>query len=254
MSSEYNNAPYKNIPDELKDKYTMNDKIPIKNMYLDNKSSDIVEWTNELIADYMKNYQPWKIKRNLVRGVPYGKKNNKKHLISFLNAINKYNIINKNIAVVGSSLPWIESIFLHYDNNVTTVEYLVPKCNHPKLKCINYFSDFKTTSNLYDCIITYSSIEHSGLGRYGDPLDPDGDIKTMTDIHKNLKNDGILIWGAPVGKDTLVWNAHRIYGSIRLPLLFKNFEELEWDYDKETIINSLNDKATIQPVIILKKM
>lgn len=250
---EYNNSPYKDMPDELKDKYTMNDKIPIKNMYLVDNTTKIPEWTNEYINNHMVKYQGWKIKRNMVRGVPYGKKNGKKHLTSILNAIYKYNIQNKNIAVVGSSSPWIESIFLNFNNNVTTAEYLVPKCNHPKLKCINYFSEFKTTSNLYDCIITYSSIEHSGLGRYGDPLDPDGDLKVMEDIHKNLKKDGILIWGAPVGKDTLVWNAHRIYGSIRLPLIFKNFEELEWDYDKETLLNS-DTNDIIQPVVILKKI
>ena len=50
----------------------------------------------------------------------------------------------------------------------------------------------------------------------------------MDAIHRNLKNNGILIWGAPVGKDALTWNCHRIYGEKRLPLIFKNFKELEW--------------------------
>ena len=251
MILEYNESPYKDIPTELKDAYTINGKIPIKYLYLEDNNSSEVIWTKEKIKNYMKKYEIWKIRRNLVRGVPYGKYNNKKHLKSIIYALQKYNINKKKTAVIGSSSPWIEAILLNFENDVTTVEYINTQCDHPNLKCVNYFTNFKNTSNLYDCIVTYSSVEHSGLGRYGDPLDPDGDIKTMKDIYKNLKKDGILIWGAPVGKDKLVWNAHRIYGKIRLPILFKNFKELYWDYDKETIIN--NDSGIIQPIVILKK-
>ena len=118
-----------------------------------------------------------------------------------------------------------------------------------------YYPYFQNKNNNYDCIVTYSSIEHSGLGRYGDPLNPNGDVKTMHDIYSNLKENGFLIWGAPVGKDALVWNAHRIYGNIRLPLLFNNFQEIEWiGYTKTTLLNNLRlDKGAPQPVIVLKK-
>ena len=107
---------------------------------------------------------------------------------------------------------------------------------------------------MYDCIVTYSSTEHSGLGRYGDPLDPNGDITSMDDIHNNLNENGLLIWGGPVGSDTLVWNAHRIYGKIRLPLLFSKFEELQWiGFNKDTLFSKPLDKYADQPVVVLKK-
>jgi hypothetical protein len=32
---------------------------------------------------------------------------------------------------------------------------------------------------LFDLIVTYSSLEHSGLGRYGDSLNPWADLITM---------------------------------------------------------------------------
>ena len=115
-------------------------------------------------------------------------------------------------------------------NKVTTIEYNVPSINFEdiELQCKDYFNHFDKNTEIYDAIVTFSSIEHSGLGRYGDPLDPNGDIKTMNNIYKNLSEDGIVIWGAPVGKDALTWNAHRIYGPSRLPLIFKNFKELKW--------------------------
>jgi hypothetical protein len=37
----------------------------------------------------------------------------------------------------------------------------------------SYLSD---TLGMFDAIVTFSSVEHSGLGRYGDALNPWGDI------------------------------------------------------------------------------
>jgi hypothetical protein len=37
---------------------------------------------------------------------------------------------------------------------------------------------------------------------------------------------GLLYLGVPFGADALVFNAHRIYGPVRLPMLAANFEVL----------------------------
>uniref|UniRef100_A0A914XVS8 DUF268 domain-containing protein n=1 Tax=Panagrolaimus superbus TaxID=310955 RepID=A0A914XVS8_9BILA len=75
----------------------------------------------------------------------------------------------------------------------------------------------------FDFIVSFSSIEHSGLGRYGDPIDPIGDIREMNKIHCMLKPKGLLFLGFPVGVDKVVFNAHRIYGRIRLGMMFEGF-------------------------------
>ena len=143
---------------------------------------------------------------------------------------------------------------LNLNNKVTTIEYNVPQTDNSKIIAKSYW-DFETNDTKYDTIVTYSSIEHSGLGRYGDPLDPSGDIKTMKTIHKKLNNNGFLIWGAPVGRDALVWNAHRVYGRIRLPLMFDNFRELEWfGYNKKQLLNLSLRNNGCQPVIVLQKI
>lgn len=54
-------------------------------------------------------------------------------------------------------------------------------------------------------------IEHIGLGRYGDPLDPLGDIKAMQELQRVVAPGGTLLLVTPVGKPTLRFNAHRIY-------------------------------------------
>lgn len=53
--------------------------------------------------------------------------------------------------------------------------------------------------------------EHVGLGRYGDELDPDGDLKTMHELERVLAKKGQLLFVVPVGQPRVHFNAHRIY-------------------------------------------
>lgn len=54
-------------------------------------------------------------------------------------------------------------------------------------------------------------VEHIGLGRYGDPLDPEGDLKAMKELSRVLAVGGSLLFVVPVGKPVIEFNAHRIY-------------------------------------------
>jgi SAM-dependent methyltransferase len=55
------------------------------------------------------------------------------------------------------------------------------------------------------------AVEHVGLGRYGDRLDPDGDLKAMGELRRVLAPGGQLLFVVPVGRPRVVFNAHRIY-------------------------------------------
>ena len=54
-------------------------------------------------------------------------------------------------------------------------------------------------------------VEHIGLGRYGDPIDPEGDLKAFKELDRVLAKDGNLLFVVPVGKPRIMFNAHRIY-------------------------------------------
>jgi len=54
-------------------------------------------------------------------------------------------------------------------------------------------------------------VEHIGLGRYGDPLDADGDLKAMAQLKRVLAPGGSLLFVTPVGRPGIMFNAHRIY-------------------------------------------
>ena len=55
------------------------------------------------------------------------------------------------------------------------------------------------------------TIEHIGLGRYGDKIDPEGDIKSIEELKRVLQPGGDLLFVTPVGKPRIEFNAHRIY-------------------------------------------
>jgi SAM-dependent methyltransferase len=54
-------------------------------------------------------------------------------------------------------------------------------------------------------------VEHVGLGRYGDPLDPDGDLKAMAELERVLMPGGDLLFVVPCGRPRVCFNAHRVY-------------------------------------------
>lgn len=54
-------------------------------------------------------------------------------------------------------------------------------------------------------------VEHIGLGRYGDAIDPEGDLKAMAELERVLAPAGSLLFVVPVGQSRLQFNAHRIY-------------------------------------------
>lgn len=75
-----------------------------------------------------------------------------------------------------------------------------------------------------DMITAISTLEHVGLGRYGDPLDPDGDLNAMKEAHRILKPKGYLIVTIPYGYPSVVYNLHRVYDEGRLKLLIRGFK------------------------------
>lgn len=76
-----------------------------------------------------------------------------------------------------------------------------------------------------DSASSLHALEHFGLGRYGDPIDPDGHVKGFRNITKMLKKGGIFYFSVPMGKQRIDFNAHRVFG---MPYLIKLIQE---DYD-----------------------
>lgn len=54
-------------------------------------------------------------------------------------------------------------------------------------------------------------VEHIGLGRYGDSLDPDATEKALRELQRVLASGGQLLFSMPIGRDRVEFNAQRIW-------------------------------------------
>lgn len=71
-------------------------------------------------------------------------------------------------------------------------------------------------------------VEHVGLGRYGDPLDPQGDLLAMGELERVLAPGGTLLFVVPVGRPRVQFNAHRIYAYEHVVGGFEGLELVEF--------------------------
>ncbi len=70
--------------------------------------------------------------------------------------------------------------------------------------------------------------EHIGLGRYGDPLDPQGTRKAALELARVLAPGGSLFFGLPVGVERTCFNAHRIHAPQTIRSFFAGLDLVEF--------------------------
>lgn len=71
-------------------------------------------------------------------------------------------------------------------------------------------------------------VEHVGLGRYGDPLDPNGDLKAVAELRRVLAPGGTLLFVVPIGRPRVMFNAHRVYSYAQVEEYFGGLELKEF--------------------------
>ena len=71
-------------------------------------------------------------------------------------------------------------------------------------------------------------VEHVGLGRYGDRLDPEGDLKAIEQLTRVLAIGGSLLFVVPIGKPRIQFNAHRIYSYEQILSYFSELDLMEF--------------------------
>jgi hypothetical protein len=152
--------------------------------------------------------------------------------------LNKYidQIREKRVLVVGTQVPWAEAMLINRGaRKVITAEYNAISIGHPRSETITPYKladkFVQGQVELFDAAFSYSSLEHTGIGRYGDPLMPHGDLEAMAQIWCMVKPGGYFFMAVPVSGNRkgcwYEWNAHRVYGEVRLQHLTANWEVLE---------------------------
>jgi len=216
----------KNIPDEYLSEYTLAGQVSVisnyyNQMYL-TKTAQTPTWEQEMVNKWIALAE----KNELAGNYGAGETIHLKNALMVANGVE-----NGRVLVIGSENPWVEATVLAIGaREVVTLEYGKIISEHPSIQTVTP-DEFKQQFNdgslgLFDAIVTFSSVEHSGLGRYGDALNPWGDVLEIARVHCVCKPNGSLIISVPNhAEDALVFNAHRVYGSYRWPYLSSNWQQ-----------------------------
>ncbi len=62
-----------------------------------------------------------------------------------------------------------------------------------------------------DSLSCLHALEHFGLGRYGDPINPDGYKLGLANMARILKRGGRFYLSVPIGQERVAFNAHRVF-------------------------------------------
>lgn len=148
-------------------------------------------------------------------------------------AIEKIKQFNPRLHVdISSYIPFVA--FLSPFIKVFHLDYNPPPIKLPNV--ITGRADLKAlpfNDNSIESLSCMHVVEHIGLGRYGDDVDIDGDIKAIKELQRVLKPRGNLYFVVPVGQECIYYNAHRIY-----------------PYD--TIINTFNELKLVEFSLVYK--
>lgn len=236
------NSPKLNsLTEEQLKEFTLNSTIPIREWYFNESEVHVSHLYSQNVIDQLKLMAKYK-QTNY-----YGQTDN-----WLYQALADFPIVDKDVLIIGSLMPWYESIALEFGcKTCTVVEY---RKQDNVVQNVKYVQPHELNDLKFDVVFSISSYEHDGLGRYGDPINPNADLEAMKKIKNNLKNNGILYLAIPVGKDEVVWNAHRVYGKIRLPILIQSWDLIgKYGITKEIWDTQYTNDCPPQPVLVLKK-
>ena len=128
---------------------------------------------------------------------------------------------------IGSRVEGFISHLLSFRENIITIDIRPLEVTIDGLSFLQ--SDAMKLDNIEDNSIeslsSLHAIEHFGLGRYGDPIDPEGCFKAMNELQRVLQRGGRLYFSVPIGsRNKLFFNAHRIFNP---NIIIEQFDKLE---------------------------
>ena len=236
-----NSPRLQDLSEEQIKEFTLDSKIPIREWYFNESDVKVSHLYQQNVIMHLKEMAKYR-QTNY-----YGQTDN-----WLYQALTDFPIHNKDVLIIGSLMPWYESIALEFGcKTCTVVEYRKQDNVVPN---VNYIQPHELNNSKFDVIFSISSYEHDGLGRYGDPINPNADLEAMKNIRNHLKSDGVLYLAVPVGQDEIVWNAHRVYGKIRLPMLINSWDLIgKYGVTKEIWDTPYTNDCPAQPILVLKK-
>lgn len=140
---------------------------------------------------------------------------------------------------IGSRLDGFIAHLLSFRENVTMIDIRPLPYDIKGLEFLqgNAMELDKTCVNCLESLSSLHAIEHFGLGRYGDPVDPRAWKIALYSMEKAMKSKGRLYISVPIGPENKVhFNAHRIFEIHLIPENLKHCKLVKFAYIKNGVI------------------
>lgn len=114
---------------------------------------------------------------------------------------------------VGSRIDgFIGSLSVFREVEVIDIRPQPQAVHHVKFHQLDLTQDLPATwIECTDSLSCLHTIEHFGLGRYGDTIDPQGHLKGLEQLKRMVKPGGLFYLSTPIGPQRIEFNAHRIF-------------------------------------------
>lgn len=130
--------------------------------------------------------------------------------------------VASSVLTIGTISALVDTIFVDYRPIRANLKGMTPVAGN--ILCLPFApNSLKSLSCLH-------VIEHIGLGRYGDPLDPEGSIKGAWELARVLIPGGLLYLSTPIGRERVEFNAHRVFAPQSVARMFSGLELVEFSY------------------------
>ena len=220
----FETPPPREMPQGMREAFTYGGRVPVGYSYYDAKyldgNADTPVWTAEMIDGMVQQASRRELDGN------YGRDETN----WVIEGLSRMDLKGADVLVIGSENPWVEACVLQAGAaHVTTLEYGRIVSTHSQVSAMTpgeMRRRFRELMGTYDAVVTFSSVEHSGLGRYGDALNPYGDKQAMARAWCLAKPGARLLVGVMSGGDHIEFNAHRIYGPLQYQHLLANWEQV----------------------------
>ncbi len=227
-----NRRPPRKIPNDLIQRFTMDRRITVLHDYQDHSQDtpQRIEITTGMIDEFIEqiNHDEEELLMPAVAKYPI---KHKQILISRYDDMSRLGFCLRHLAQPGiERTPFLDT-------------------EDTRVRCVDSSEDFK-----FDMAMISSRVESMGLGKFGEKIDPDADIKYLQSMKRYLKPDGLLWLSVLVGKDKLIWNNTRVYGQLLLPRLFDGWTVIEAFGMDEGRLDQANQSLDecLRPLFILQ--
>ena len=130
--------------------------------------------------------------------------------------------IGSSVLSVSVLSAWVDTVF---------VDYRPLKAFLPGLRSVaGDVLRLPFADNSIESLSCLHVIEHIGLGRYGDPIDPQGSAKAALELQRILRPGGRLYLSLPIGRERICFNAHRVHAPGSVMGMFEKLKLIQFSY------------------------